>query len=107
MKNKKHSELINKLCQLRREYKGYNASIILNKNDISVRFLDMYSEQPLISIIANLEEDRYAINQIQKEIKKTKQQIYFVQKEYSLNHANQQPSQPLKKLEGSETNSWN
>lgn len=103
MKNKKHSELINKLCQLRREYKGYNASIILNKNDIS----DMYSEQPLISIIANLEEDRYAINQIQKEIKKTKQQIYFVQKEYSLNHANQQPSQPLKKLEGSETNSWN
>ena len=22
-------------------------------------------------------------------------------------HANQQPSQPLKKLEGSETNSWN
>jgi hypothetical protein len=30
-----------------------------------------------------------------------------VQKEYSLNHANQQPSQPLKKLEGSETNSWN
>ena len=44
-----------------------------------MRFLDMYSEQPLISIIANLEEDRYAINQIQKEIKKTKQQIYFVQ----------------------------
>ena len=67
----------------------------------------MYSEQPLISIIANLEEDRYAINQIQKEIKKTKQQIYFVQKEYSLNHANQQPSQLLKELEGSETNSWN
>ena len=104
MKNKEHSKLVKRLYNLRKQYSWYYNGIIISKENISLYRFDFYSERTFYSLINELKDERFMVNEIQKEIKEIKKQIYLSQREYSINHANQQPSQPLTKLEGSETN---
>lgn len=105
MKNREHSELAKRLYSLRKQYSWYYNGININKENISLHSFDLWSGQSLRSLIRDLEDKKYMVREIQNEIKEVKNQIYLSQREYSINHANQQPSQPLTKLEGSETNS--
>ena len=105
MKNKEHSKLIKRLNNLKKQYNWYYIGIAVTKENIALYHLDPYSERSLNSLIGELKDERFMVNELQKEIKEIKSQIYLSQREYSVNHVNQQPSQPLTKLEGSETNS--
>lgn len=92
MKNKKHSELIKKLRNLKEQYNWYCVGITVSKENIALYYLDRYSERSFCSLISELNNERYMINEIQKEIREIKRQIYLSQREYSINYANQQPS---------------
>lgn len=104
MKNKEHSELVKRLYNLREQYNWYYIGIIISKENISLYRFDLYSERSFYSLIDELKNEKYMVKEIQKEIKEIKTLIYQSQRKYSISHANQQPSQPLTKLEGSETN---
>lgn len=105
MKNKEHSKLIKRLHNLKKQYNWYHISITISKENISLYHFDPYPERSFYSLVEELKDERFMVNEIQKEIKEIKNQIYLCQRKYSINYANQQPSQPLTKLEGSETNS--
>lgn len=105
MKNQEHSRLIKRLNTLKAQYNWYYVGISLSKENIAMYYLDPYFERSLNSLIGELEDEKYMVREIQKEIKEIKKQICLSQRKYSINHANQQPSQSLTTLEGSETNS--
>lgn len=104
MKNKRHSELIYELNRLKKQYNHYLTSIIISKNFLRTTYIYPHEIYHIDRYKAELEDSRFMVNLIRKKIKEIKNKIYRVQREYSINHANQQPSQPLTKLEGSETN---
>lgn len=105
MKNKRHSELIYELNRLRKQYNHYLTSIIISKNFLRTIYIDPHEIYNIDKYKAELEDSGFMVNLIRKKIKKIKNEIYKTQKEYSINHANQQPSINLTTDEGSETNS--
>lgn len=84
IKNTKHSELIKRLHDLKRLYNHYRLGILLDKEDISLYVCDQYPERSLNSLIAELEDDKFMVNIIQKEIKEVKRQIVIAQNEFRI-----------------------
>lgn len=105
MKNEKHSKLVIELNRLRKQYGWYLNGAITTKQLLLYTYNDPYEIGSINELKGNLSDERYMITTLQKEIKKIKNEIYKTQKEYSINHANQQANQPLTKLGASETNS--
>ena len=105
MKNDKHSKLAIELNRAKEQYSWYLNGVIITKQSLMCSYQDPYEVDSISELKGNLSDERYMIIVLQKEIRKLKHEIRKVQREYSINHANQQPSQPLTKLEGSETNS--
>ena len=80
MKNEEHSKLIKRLNNLKKQYNWYYIGITVSKENIALYHLDLYSEQNLCSLIGELKDERFMINEIQKEIKDIKNKIYLSKK---------------------------
>ena len=81
IKNKQHSFLVKKLHSLKEQVNYYLISLNVAKSNLTASWFNPYNEYKL-KYKADIEECRYMINSLSKEIHEIKGEIYQVQNNY-------------------------
>lgn len=81
IKNKQHSFLIKKLHSLKEQVNYYLVSLNVAKSNLTASWFNYYDEYKL-KYKADIEECRYMINSLSKEIREIKEEIYKLQNNY-------------------------
>lgn len=82
MKNKQHSFLAKKLHSLKEQVNYYLVSINVAKSNLTSSWFNPYDENK-VKYLSDIEEYRYMLNSLSKEIRKIKNEIYITQSNYS------------------------
>ena len=83
MKNERHSEAAKWLNRAKELYRIYQSNLATAKYNLLMSSCDPYETYSVRDYKAEIEDCRYMINQLQKEIKEWKEEIYNAQKEFS------------------------
>lgn len=83
MKNERHSEAAKWLNRARELCKIYQSNLATAKYNLLMSSLNPYERHLTRDYEIEIENCRYMINQLQKEIKEWKEEIYNAQKEFS------------------------
>lgn len=81
MKNKQHSFLAKKLHSLKEQVNYYLVSINVAKSNLTASWFDFHDDHKL-NYKSDIEEYRYMLNSLSKEIRKVKNEIYITQSNY-------------------------
>ena len=81
IKNERHSHAAKMLARARELYKVYQNNLELAKYNLRLSRFDPY-DRFSFSLKGEIEDCKYMINQLQKEIREWKQEIYKAQTEY-------------------------
>ena len=83
MKNERHSEAAKWLNRARELYRIYQSNLETAKYNLLMSSCDPYDTYSVRDYKAEIEDCKYMINQLQKEIKEWKEEIYNAQKEFN------------------------
>lgn len=83
MKNERHSEAAKWLNRARELYKIYQSNLATAKYNLLMSSCDPYEKYSVRDYKVEIEDCRFMINELQKEIKEWKEEIYNAQKEFS------------------------
>ena len=83
MKNERHSEAAKWLNRARELYKIYQSNLATAKYELLLSSSDPYETSLVRDYEIEIEDCRFMINELQKEIKEWKEEIYNAQKEFS------------------------
>lgn len=82
IKNERHSHAAKMLSRARELYKVYQSNLETTKYNLRVSSCDPYERHLVIDYKAEIEDCKYMINQLQKEIREWKEEISEAQSEY-------------------------
>lgn len=83
MKNERHSEAVKGLNRARELLEIYRSNLATAKYNLLISRIDPYECHLVRSCEIEIEDCRFMINELQKEIKEWKEEIYNAQKEFS------------------------
>lgn len=83
MKNERHSEAAKWLNRAKELVKVYQSHLATAKSGLLMSRIDPYERHLIRDYKAEIEDCRYMINNLQKEIREWKEEIYIAQKEFS------------------------
>ena len=83
IKNERHSHAAKMLSRARELYKVYQSNLETAKYNLQVSSCDPYERHSVRDDKAEIEDCRFMINELQKEIKEWKEEIYNAQKSYT------------------------
>lgn len=83
MKNERHSEAAKWLNRAKELFKVYQSNLATAKSNLFYVKIDPYERHLIRDYQLEIEDCRYMINKLQKEIREWKEEIYIAQKEFS------------------------
>lgn len=83
MKNERHSEAAKWLNRAKELFKVYQSNLATAKYNLLMSSCDPYDSYSIRDYEIEVEDCRYMINKLQKEIREWKEEIYIAQKEFS------------------------
>lgn len=82
IKNERHSHAAKMLSRARELYKVYQSNLETARYNLLISSCDPYEKHLVRDYKAEIEDCKYMINQLQREIREWKQEIYKAQTEY-------------------------
>lgn len=83
MKNERHSEAAKRLNRAKELFEVYQSKLATAKYNLLMSFCDPYERHLIRDYQIEIEDCRFMISKLQKEIREWKEEIYIAQKEFS------------------------